>query len=91
MIKKLEEIMEWGGVKRDITFLFLSGAALLFSIFGYSPFSFDMAWIAIILCGVPIIMEALIGLVTAFDIKSERTLPPVKSHLLCSWERSWRI
>ena len=71
MIKKLEEIMEWGGVKRDITFLFLSGAALLFSIFGYSPFSFDMAWIAIILCGVPIIMEALIGLVTAFDIKAD--------------------
>src|SRR5699024_81849 len=30
-----------------------------------------MAWIAIILCGVPIIMEALIGLVTAFDIKAD--------------------
>lgn len=71
MMKKLEEIMEWGGVKRDITFLILSGAALLLSIFGYSPFPFDMAWIAIILCGVPIIMEAVIGLVTAFDIKAD--------------------
>src|SRR5699024_12140037 len=54
MIKKLEEIMEWGGVRRDITFLFLSGAALLLSIFGYSPFSFNMSWFAIILCGVQI-------------------------------------
>ena len=71
MMKKLEKIMEWGGVKRDIIFLILSGAALLLSIFGYSPFPFDMAWIAIILCGVPIIMEAVIGLVTAFDIKAD--------------------
>ena len=71
MMKKLEDIMEWGGLKRDIIFLILSGAALLFSIFGYSPFSFDMAWVAIILCGIPIIMEAVIGLVTAFDIKAD--------------------
>ena len=71
MMKKLEDIMEWGGLKRDIIFLILSGASLLFSIFGYSPFSFDMAWVAIILCGIPIIMEAVIGLVTAFDIKAD--------------------
>ncbi len=30
-----------------------------------------MAWIAIILCGVPIVLEAVIGLVTAFDIKAD--------------------
>ena len=30
-----------------------------------------MAWIAIVLCGVPIILEALIGLVTRFDIKAD--------------------
>ena len=30
-----------------------------------------MAWIAIILCGIPIILEAVIGLVTAFDIKAD--------------------
>ena len=52
-MKKLEEILEWGGVKRDITFLVLSGAALLLSILGYSPFPFDMAWVAVILCGIP--------------------------------------
>lgn len=34
------------------------------------PFPFDMAWVAIILCGIPIILEAVIGLVTEFDIKA---------------------
>lgn len=70
-MKKLEELLEWGGTKRDIAFLVISGAALLASIAGLSPFPFDMAWIAIILCGIPIILEAVIGLVTAFDIKAD--------------------
>lgn len=34
------------------------------------PLPFSIAWVAIILCGVPIILEAIIGLVTAFDIKA---------------------
>lgn len=35
------------------------------------PFPFDLAWFAVILCGFPIILEAIIGLVTAFDIKAD--------------------
>ena len=70
-LQKLEELLEWGGIKRDVVFLVISGSALLLSIFGVSPFPFDMAWIAIILCGIPIILEAVIGLVTAFDIKAD--------------------
>ncbi len=70
-LQKLEELLEWGGTKRDIAFLVISGAALLLSIFGVSLLPFDMAWIAIILCGIPIILEAVIGLVTAFDIKTD--------------------
>ena len=31
----------------------------------------DIAWVSIILCDLPIIMEAIIGLVTAFDIKAD--------------------
>lgn len=31
----------------------------------------DLAWIVIIFCGVPIIKEAIIGLVTEFDIKAD--------------------
>ena len=71
LIEGLEDILEWGGTKRDITFLVISGIALLCSIFKILPLPFDAAWIAIILCGVPIILEAIIGLVTAFDIKAD--------------------
>lgn len=70
-MKKLEELLEWGGTRRDIIFLILSAMALLASILGFTPFPFDMAWIAILLCGIPIILEAFIGLVTAFDIKAD--------------------
>lgn len=70
-MNKLEKLLELGGIKKDILFLVLSGIALLSSILGFSPFSFDMAWIAIILCGIPIILEAILGLITAFDIKAD--------------------
>ena len=68
---KMEWLLELGGTKRDIVFLVISGVALLASIFHLLPLPFDAAWIVIILCGVPIIMEAFIGLVTEFDIKAD--------------------
>ena len=58
-------------MKRDILFLAVSGIALLISIFDLLPLPFDAAWIAIIFCGIPIVLEAVIGLVTAFDIKAD--------------------
>lgn len=70
-MEKLEELLEWGGIKQDIVFLILSGLALIASMFDFLPLPFDPAWAAIILCGVPIILEAVIGLVTAFDIKAD--------------------
>lgn len=70
-MQKLENLLEWGGTKRDIAFLVIGGIALFLSIFDILPLPFDPAWIAIILCGVPIILEAVVGLVTAFDIKAD--------------------
>ena len=70
-MEKLEHFLQLGGIKKDILFLALSGIAIVCSLLDLSPFPFDMAWIAIILCGVPIILEAIIGLVTAFDIKAD--------------------
>lgn len=67
MIEKCEALLEWGGIKKDILLLIVSGISLVFSIFGLTK----LAWIAIILCGIPIILEAIIGLVTAFDIKAD--------------------
>ena len=67
----LEALLELGGMKRDIVFLVLSGGAVLCSLLKLQPFPFDMAWVAIVLCGLPIVLEAIIGLVTAFDIKAD--------------------
>ena len=70
-IQFLEHLLDLGGTKRDILFLILSGLALAVSIFDLIPLPFDAAWVAIVLCGVPILLEAVIGLVTAFDIKAD--------------------
>ena len=69
--EKLEHLLELGGTKKDITLLVISGAALLLSLAGIQPLPFNISWVAIVLCGVPIILEAFIGLVTAFDIKAD--------------------
>lgn len=71
IIKKMQEFLEWGGIKKDIFFLILGGLSLVISIFDIIPLPFDAAWIAILLCGLPIIIEAIIGLVTAFDVKAD--------------------
>ena len=71
LMEKLEKLLELGGTKKDIALLAVSGAALICSLIGFQPFPFDISWVAIILCGVPIILEAVIGLVTAFDIKAD--------------------
>ena len=71
LMEKLEHLLELGGIKKDITLLVLSGVGVICSLLKFQPFPFDMAWIAIILCGLPIILEAVIGLLTAFDIKAD--------------------
>ena len=71
LMKRLEHLLELGGIKKDIVLLVIGGIAVLCSLFKIQPFPFDMAWIAIVLCGIPIILEAIIGLVTEFDIKAD--------------------
>ena len=71
LIRTLEAFLEWGGMRREIICLVISGAALIISIFDLLPLPFDAAWAAILLCGIPILLEAFIGLVTEFDIKAD--------------------
>lgn len=71
IIEKIKWVLELGGTKRDIAFLVISGISLFFSIFKLAPLPFDIAWIAIVLCGIPIVLEAIIGLITEFDIKAD--------------------
>ncbi len=70
-MEKLEELLGLGGTKKDIALLAVSAAALILSLAGLRPLGVDPAWISIALCGLPIILEAVIGLVTAFDIKAD--------------------
>lgn len=71
IVEKLEAFLELGGIKRSVIFLVISAIALTLSIFDIVKLPFDIAWAAIILCGIPIILEAIIGLVTEFDIKAD--------------------
>lgn len=58
--------------KISVIFLFISAIALILSFFGVFKFgNFDLAWIAVLLCGFPIIKDAAVGLITEFDIKAD--------------------
>ena len=70
-MKRVESILEWGGIKRDIVFLIISSIFLVLSMFSFVSLPFHPAWIAILLCGVPIILEAVVSLVTEFDIRAD--------------------
>lgn len=58
-------------MKRDITFLALGGGSLLLSFFAPAALPVNPAWLAILLCGAPIVREAAVGLFTRFDIKAD--------------------
>ena len=75
MMHKLEDFLELGGIKKDICLLIIGGISVVLSLlesrFQFRIFPFDAAWFAIIFCGIPIILEAIIGLTTRFDIKAD--------------------
>ncbi len=70
-MEKLEEWKNRGGMKKDIVFLVIAGISVFMSLFQIQPFPFDMAWFSVIFCGIPILLDAIIGLVTRFDIKAD--------------------
>lgn len=57
LMEKLEQLLELGGIKKDVTFLVISGIAVICSLLKWNPLPFDMAWVVIVLCGIPIILE----------------------------------
>lgn len=70
MFKKVCEFFS-DETKRDILFLVLSAVSLVFSFFDLKIYVIDAAWIAIVLCGIPIIIDAIKGLIASFDIKAD--------------------
>ena len=59
--------------KREIIFIILSALSLVISFFNIfqDRLPFNIAWVSIILCGIPIIKGAVEGLITEFDIKAD--------------------
>jgi len=56
---------------RTILFLVISFASIIVSFFNLGRLPVDTAWAAILLCGIPIVKGAVIGIVTEFDIKAD--------------------
>ncbi|MGI5874230.1 MAG: heavy metal translocating P-type ATPase [Bacillota bacterium] len=71
LITQAKKALSLGGVKKDAALVIIAGTALIFSFFRPSSVPFDPAWIAILLCGTPIVIEAVIGLVTEFDVTAD--------------------
>ena len=70
-LHKLEDALDVGGTRKDVAFLVISAAALVASFMAGGTLPVDPAWVAIVLCGVPIVIGAIVGLVTEFDIKAD--------------------
>ena len=57
--------------KRTLLFLGISAVSLALSFFNIGSLPVNAAWIAILLCGIPIVKGAAAGLVKEFDIKAD--------------------
>ena len=66
-----DSVLGFGGMTRDIIFLIVSAVAIILSFAAPDVLPFDWAWIAIVLCGLPIVLEAVVALITEFDIKAD--------------------
>ncbi len=86
IMEKLESLLDAGGTKKDIAFLAISLPPLVVGMFGIHPFGIDPSWVAIILCGVPIICRAIIGVVTEFDIKADVLVSLALIASVATWE-----
>ena len=70
--ERIDEIMSYGGMRKDIIVLIISGIALILSLATpVDNYLFDPAWIAVVLCGIPILIESATGLIFRFDIKAD--------------------
>lgn len=69
--EKVESVFCDVSTKTSIILLVISLIALIMSLFFGNYFPIDPAWIAIICCGIPIVIGAITALITKFDIKAD--------------------
>ena len=68
---RIEDALAIGGMKKDIALLAISAISLIISLVAKDVFPFDPAWIAVVLCGTPILIESSVGLFLRLDIKAD--------------------
>ncbi len=71
LFKPLEDLLDAGGTRKDVAFLVTSAAFLAISFAAGEELAVDPAWVAIVLCGAPIVIEAFIAVVTELDVKAD--------------------
>lgn len=54
-----------------MTFIVISAVCIVLSFFKQDAYGFDLSIIAVILCGIPIIIESIKGLITEFNITAD--------------------
>ena len=67
----LKKMLQESGTRKDGILLALSAAALLATFAEAKPFGFDMAWVAVLLSGAPIVCGAFLALVREHDIRAD--------------------
>ena len=70
-LHRLGDLLDVGGTRKDVAFLVISAFALAASFASGGSLPVDPAWVAIVLCGAPILVGAVVGLVTELDIKAD--------------------
>ena len=68
---RIENALAFGGIRKDILLLVISAISLVLSLSAKDAFPIDPAWVAVILCGIPILIESSVGLFLRFDIKAD--------------------
>ena len=69
---RIESFLEYGGLRKNIAIIIISAICLIASLgLDDQDLIFDPAWVAVILCGIPIIIKGVVGLVFRFDIKAD--------------------
>ena len=70
-LRRLEKLLDVGGIRKDVALLVVSAVALVLSYALGDTLAVDPAWVAIVLCGVPIVLGAVIALVCELDVKAD--------------------
>ena len=71
IVDRIEAALSYGGMKKDVAVLVISAISLALSFFKPDILPFDPAWIAVFLCGLPILFDSVTGLLLRFDIKAD--------------------